>query len=199
MKSFNAVYRHYHFTKTSRQNQRKTNTMTDTKIAPFEPTSEMRERWPEISDSTKIEIVSRRLVDVPSLTYKSDVGYDDSGEKLGPIPSFGLKRIELILVGGFWCYYYDDILFVQKAPIIFEMRAGLDLFSRDSPDNPAALEGTTFGISLIRADIPANIGQNIIEHFGEKFAYALIPISEIAPQSHMGLLFLECHPQDEQK
>lgn len=81
----------------------------------------------------------------------------------------------------------------------FELCVTLDLFSHENPSRRIPLKGTTFGIKLAVTDIPADVGPLINEHFGEKFSFALVLISEINPYTHAGLLYLECRPKKEIK
>lgn len=81
----------------------------------------------------------------------------------------------------------------------FELSAVLELFSPDDRFRPIPPKGTSFGIKLATTDIPADVGPLINEHFGEKFSFALVPISEINPYTHAGLLYLECRPKKEIK
>ncbi len=86
-----------------------------------------------------------------------------------------------------------------QATTPFELSAVLELFSPDDRFSPIPPKGTTFGIKLAATDIPADVGPLINEHFGEKFCFALVPISEINPCTHAGLLYLECCPKKEIK
>lgn len=81
----------------------------------------------------------------------------------------------------------------------FELCGALELFSPDDRFRPIPPKGITFGIKLAATDIPADVGSLINEHFGEKFSFALAPISEINPYTHAGLLYLECRPKKEIK
>lgn len=79
------------------------------------PTEEMRERWPEISDKTAIEMVRARLIDVPSLVYRPPLETWTDKATFVLVPYFGLERLELISVGDHMCLYRQehDTLFIQ--------------------------------------------------------------------------------------
>ncbi len=84
----------------------------------------------------------------------------------------------------------------NKTVIPFELSAVLELFSPDDPSRPIPPIGTSFGIKLAATDMPADVGPLINEHFGEKFSFALVPISALNPYVHAGILSFECRHQD---
>lgn len=82
----------------------------------FEPTLEMVERWPKISDKTTVVMTNACRIDVPTLVYRSETEVRTGTRDLGPIPTFGTEGLDLILVGDHLCYYQQDsdTLFVRR-------------------------------------------------------------------------------------
>lgn len=90
---------------------------TNTNPTEFEPTAEMRERWPEISDKTTVEMTNARRIDVPGVDDRPPLETWTDQDTSVLMPYFDLERLELILVGDYICYYWQDqdILFVHQA------------------------------------------------------------------------------------
>ncbi len=91
---------------------------TNINLAEFEPTDEMKFRWPGISDKTKIAMVDRPIIEVPELRKNppGPIMIESTGERVGGYEdAFSLIRLNLVEVGDHWCYYWEDsdTLFVQ--------------------------------------------------------------------------------------
>lgn len=93
----------------------------ETNITPFkfEPTDEMKARWPGISDKTTVVMTNAHRIDVPifKCALKPAMMLETSPENVGEYVSyFEQKRLELTLVGDYWCYYWEDedTLFVRR-------------------------------------------------------------------------------------
>lgn len=74
----------------------------------FEPTSEMRDSWPEINDKTTVYMVRRLKVELPAIVYRPALEIWTDGIE-PTLPYFELARHELILVGDSMCQYVKDI------------------------------------------------------------------------------------------
>lgn len=89
---------------------------TNIDLAGFEPTDEMKKRWPGINDKTAVEITNARRIDVPTLVYRSETEVRTGAREPGPMPTFSTERLDLIQVGDHLCYYRQDsdTLFVRN-------------------------------------------------------------------------------------
>lgn len=85
-------------------------------MSEFEPTAEMVERWPGLSDKTTVEMTNACRIDIPALVYRpATEAWTDTREP-GFMPTFGTERLDLIQVGDRLCYYQQDsdTLFVRR-------------------------------------------------------------------------------------
>ncbi len=89
---------------------------TNSNLAEFEPTDEMKARWPGIGDKTTIKMTNARRIDVPTLMYRPSNVIQTDGDEPAVAPYFALERLDLIRVGSHLCYYQDvsDALYVQR-------------------------------------------------------------------------------------